>query len=492
MSNESKDVIQWGDKQYSPEEFQKILALGQKNDTVQSGFAQNPHGYSQQWTSPPEGGLLTRPGQDPFAYSAVPSFSGTLLEMLPLYMSRFQTPEYTIITGVDDPSGSNPTSFGGTPPVIGDLKVGTHRSSFGKFFLGSQKVTVNEIGGRVNAGDTDIRVINNFAAMSKIVPDIARDPNINSWTGTALYSFSIAAHRKISKCLFEGNTLLSNSNTDTGFIKEFDGLDKLHKTGYVDLESGNAMTAADSVIENFASAEATTAANGIVELVSYVYDELTHRADKAGLAPLVLAISMPRNMFRALTEVWPTSYLTTNNAVTTANGERLNISGYENVNMRDDMYNGLSNGGRPFLWVRGVRVPVTIEDGITETLSGNGAGLKAPMYFTPMVAGGRMPTYLEAFDQNNADIQEFLQMSGADNYRTTNGGFWAVSKNATAFNREWFFGAQPRLVSRTPYLGAIIQNVAYTLSNGYHRHSDPTNAYYANGGRYTSNPYSGG
>lgn len=466
--------------------YQKMLdngVLGEKHDTVQSTFAQVPHGYSQQWTTPPEGGILSRPGVDPRMFSAVPSLPGRLLEVLPLRRTRLISPEYQIFTAIDDPNGTNPTNFCGTPPVTGNAKVATTRAKFGKYFMGTPKITLNEIGGRINNADVDRQLVNNMAMMSKYIPDAARAGDINTTLGLNLLKLGVTNHRKFSITLFQGNSQLSNSSTELGFIEEFDGFDELLVTGYTDLDSGTAAPAADSLIETFSNSDATVGSNGIVELVSSVCDRLEDRAQKAGFEGFTYGMAMTKNLFRALTLVWPTSYLTTDSQVTNANGQRIMVTGSENVTMRDEMYNG------KFLWVYGKRIPVFIEDGIAETTGG--VGFRSTIYFIPLTVGLEQVTYMEHFDQGNAEIQEFLALTGGTDYRTTNDGLFAVTMGQSKFCYEWFFAAQPRLICRTPYLGARITNVEYKLTNGYYRDALPGAPYYDGGGTYVSTPYIG-
>lgn len=458
--------------------------VGEKNDTVQSTFMQVPHGYSQQWTSPPEGGLFTRPGVTPGMFSAVPAVMGGLLAMLYAGVTDLVTPEYEIITAVDAADGTNPTSFCGTATNPGNMKVGTHRSAFGEFFMSSEKITLNKTGGRVNLGDMDRTLLNSIAAQSAFLPDILRNDSINTEIGMYIYRFGVHAMRVMSRTLFAGNATLSNSNTEKGFIKEFDGFDKQIKTGYTDIESGNTMPAADSIVKNFSSADATVASNGIVDLIAQIDYQLSDLASRTGLDPLQYGLSMRPDMFWALTAVWPCSYLTNSCGVDNTTTGRVNVSGSEQVQMRDSMRNG------KFLWVNGKMVPVFCEDGIEQTVSG--VGFSSTIYFIPFYAGGQRVTYVEAFDQNNSRINAFRDVAGATNYRTSNGGLWAMTHQQTGFCYEILFAAQPRLVSRTPFLAAKIENVVYKLTNGYTRSPYTAEPYYSGGGRYTSNPYSGG
>lgn len=472
-------MIKYKGAEFTPEQFQVLVdngALGVKNDTVQSTFMQPPHGYNPNWGN--TGGLLTRPGVAPDMYSVIPALVGSLFADLFVGTSTEINPEYEIITGVKAANGSNPTSFCGTPPTAGDAKVATTRAQFGEFFMGTSKIELNKAGGHVNRADMDRQLINNVAAMSPIAPEIMRSPDINSEIGMELFKFTVEFIRTASRVLHHGNASLSNANTEIGWIKEFDGIDRVFKTGYTDLVSGNAVPSIDSKIIDFSNADATNAANNIVAAFSEMDYLLMDDASLMGLEPLVYGIAMRRALFWAITQVWPCSYLTNNCGVADSDTGRVIVSGTEQVQMRDSMRNGR------FLWINGRQVPVYLEDGIAQETEG--VGFATSVRFVPIFAGGRRVTYIEGFDQANTRIQQFRDIAAATNYRTSNGGLWAITSRQTGFCYEVLFGAQPRLVARTPFLGGIIENVVYKLLHGYPRDADPSSVYHLNGGRYVN------
>lgn len=477
-------MIKYKGAEFTPEQFQVLVdngAIGVKNDTVQSTFMQPPHGYNPNWGN--TGGLFTRPGITPGMFSAVPAIVGGLLAQLYAGTTNLINPEYEVITGVQASSGSNPTSFCGTPPIAGNAKVGTTRAAFGEFFMGTEKIELNKAGGRVNVGDMDRVLLNNVATQSAILPDILRAPDINSEIGLFIYRFGITALRVMSRVMFSGNNTLSNSNTEIGFIKEFDGFDRLIKTGYLDLESGNAITAMDSIIKDFSDEDATDSSTGIVDLIAQVDYQLTDLARRTGLDPLQYGIAMRPDLFWALTQVWPCSYLTNNCGVADGDTGRVIVDAAQQVEMRDSMRAG------SYLWVNGKQVAVFLEDGIEQSVEG--VGFSTSIYFVPITAGGNRVSYVEGFDQENTGITAFRDAAGINNYRTANGGLWAVTNRQTGFCYEVLFAAQPRLVMRTPFLAARIENITYKLTHGYSRSPFPDEPYHVNGGRYVTEPYTG-
>jgi len=141
-----------------------------------------------------------------------------------------------------------------------------------------------------------------------------------------------------------------------------------------------------------------------------------------------------------------------------------------------------------FIWILGERVPVSLENGIPETAVAT--GFRSTIYIVPMTSGGRKVTYIDAFDQGNAQVMEFVNQSKAQ-YTVENNGLWALAHNQTNFAWELLLAQQPRLVLRTPQLAGRIENVVYHFNQPiYPRDADPADAYYQNSGHYLNpSPY---
>lgn len=479
-----EQIIKIGGKEFSPEQVQSlinegIIGAGQKNDTVQSSFAQVPHGFSLNW--PTLGGLFARPTSETDIYATVVGVTGTLANKLYKGTSVILQPEFELLTGVDAAGGSNPTSFAGTAPYPGQVKAGVYRANFGKFYMSTEKFMLPQEGGYANRGDLDRRVLNELynPIMNPLMFNIPQ--NINTFLGLSLYSLAVHYQRVTSLVLFNGDSTQANTATETGYIKEFDGFDRLIKTGYVDLETNVAVPAIDSTVYDFGSTDITTSegTDKIVSVLAEIYFKLTSLAEDTGMPITQWTLSMRRDTFYALTEVYPRSYLTIGNNMTSdSTGNRVTVSGGEITAFRDDM-----RGGR-YLWVMGERVPVSLEQGIPKTSVAT--GWKAPIYFIPLTSGGRKVTYLEGFDQGNAQIMEFVNMAQA-RYRVENNGLWALAHNQTGMAWEMLVAQQLRLILRTPQLAARIENVVYNFNqNIYPRDEYPDQAYYANSGHYVT------
>lgn len=476
-------MVKYNGKDFTEAEFQKMIdagLIGQKNDLLSSNFGQAPHGFQQQY--PAEGGVFSRPGADPNVFNTVPGVPGTLAERIYRGTDIYDSPEFELLSGVDDATGSNPTDFTGTPPVVGNVKAATHRQPFGEFYLGTNKLQIPKTGGYINRADYDRRLIS-MMNQSPLLPAIMPD-TINTELGLQALAFNTYFTRVISRVLFNGDYRQTNANTETGFIREFDGYDRLIRTGYVDLETQTAVPALDSTVVDFGSDDVTTSAgtDKIVSILAEIYNKLENLSADTGLSMTSWTLAMRRDMFYAITENYPRSYLTISNNVTTdANGERVTVDSQRMTDARDAMRNGR------YLMIMGIQVPVAIENGIPKTAVSN--GFSSSIYMIPLTAGGQRATYLEAFDQNNDSVTQLIQTSNM-NARILNNGLWSVAAGQTGLGVELYFGARMRLVLRTPHLAARVENIVYNFNQQiYPRDAYPSEAYYANGGRYLSDAY---
>lgn len=474
------EKINYNGKEYTAKEFQMLVdngLVGQKNDLLSSSYGQAPHGFNQQF--PSDGGVFSRPGVDPQMFNAVAGVVGNLSARLYSGLSDFENPEYELLTGVDNASGANPTDYTGTPPTPGFVKAATHRAQFGKFYMGTKKLQLPMTGGRIKSSDVDRQLVSTILGQHPLLPSVPS--GLNTELGIQMLAFAVHYNRVNSRVLFDGNASLANNATETGFIQEYDGFDRMIKTGYTDLETGNAVPAMDSTIHNFNSVDVTTSAgtDAIVGVLAEIWNKLTQLAEDTGLPMPSWTLAMRRDLFYAITEVYPRSYLTIGNNVTSDSaGERVLVNGRELVGDRDAMRAG------NYLMVMGNRIPVAIEQGIPKTAVGN--GWSSSIYLIPMTAAGQRVTYLEGFNQNNNAIRELIAQANA-NVDILEGGLWSAAGGQTGLGFELYFGQRLRLVMRTPHLAARIENVVYNFSNQiYPRDAYTNQAYYQNGGRYIS------
>jgi hypothetical protein len=481
------DKLTFGDKEYSPDQAQALLdglAMGSKHDTNEaSPGAQVPHGlaFNQNLA-----GLLSRPGAEPGMFGTTIQPDGMWMSALMTAPSEIWIPEYDILTGVRDCDGDNATGFCGDAPTAGFGKLCTHSSRFGEFFMRTRQVEINKIGGRINRADMDKNLLNN-PSVYPLMPDVVnRARNINTQLGMNIFTAGVTVHRWMARAIFHGVYGTGGANAYCGFIKEFDGFDRLIRTGYLDLDSGNHCSAADSKIIDWESTECCDALNGytMVDLMSWLMNYLMTKADDQNITGTRWVLAMNPNLFNALVECWPCDYNTYGCDPNGSNNER-NMSASELNMMRNAMKQG------SYLLVNGMQFPVWKTSAIEQTAYD--VGFRSQIYVIPLASMGIRTTYLEWFHQANSQIMEYIGQ-GNVHYSTMNNGLWAWTERQEGFCHEYYFGAQPRLVMRTPWLAARIENVVYQAPFDLYTDSPyPSEPYHHDGGRYyTSGAYYGG
>lgn len=480
------DKVMLGDKEVSLEEIailakMGLLQVGQKNDTfATSNQMQLPHGYNQ--FDPATGGLFTRPGAEPDIFSAMRMPRPSLLTML--IQNRFNidvilNPEYSILTGVRSLQGSTNEPCGDAP-YSGFAKLCTTRNAFGRFRMKIERFDLADIGGRINRADVNYQVVN-MPRYQPFVPDTVKMANNpNTALGLALMRFAVTAERQMLPVVYSGVAGTANG----AFVSEFDGLDTLIRTDYIDVESGNTCDSAASLIVNRAGVNVATggddptSANNIALQIGGILHQLERRAQQTGLDPVQWVIAMHPDLFEAIVRFWPQTYYTEGQI-----GYNTSTVGFSNTREMTDFRWDMTNGS--YLIIRGKRFMVLQDDAID--IDQAGLGFTSDIYFVPMSAlGGTPVTYFEAFNMGNTDVQEFQNIPGiGERYRVINGGFYAMTSTQTGECFEVLFNARPRIVMRTPWLAARLTNVGFNLpSYEYEQSPFPDGYYHVNGGRY--------
>lgn len=143
-------------------------------------------------------------------------------------------------------------------------------------------------------------------------------------------------------------------------------------------------------MRSFGNLDISTNGATLVRQITNIYRNLRYIAVNAGLDPVQWAISMPWALFYEITEVWPCAYLTYR-CTNIATGNTAFVDSTEAIRMRDEMRGNVYDRTGQYLLIDGVRVPVVIDDGITEL--GVGAGsFRSSMYFVPLTVLGGTPT----------------------------------------------------------------------------------------------------
>lgn len=405
-------------------------------------------------------GVFNTPGVNPNVYSTIVRPLG-LASQLTFIASNEVTPLYEVITAMAADVGSEPGSECATPVRAGKLTAGFLTAPFGRVIRSTDTLAINALGQIVNSAEPlDLRIANPIVDSSPFIPDPAKIQDImNTELGKQYWSLGLSFERKMEPMIFGGNVnTIIGSGRDYGY-KEFAGLQTIVNTGSIDAVTGTLMPAVDSLLVNWSNAlpTGTTTLNGqntdIVTTISSMYNYLYSKAERMRMLPVDWRIVMRYDAFYALTAVWPCNYLTNQCTTSILNSATQFVSGAEQIEMRDDMREGL------FLWIMGKRVPVIISDGINESAAG-GATV-SDIYFLPFSAAGSMVMYMNYFDYNNQQIDQSLNTLLGYQFTVTNGGLYMWTFQRDGYCAWLQAKCDPRLVLRTPHLAARLQNFGY-------------------------------
>lgn len=418
------------------------------------------------------GGLLSFPGTDPDVFHTIMG-NKSLLGQLPTKPSLYTNPTYYTITGVQDRTGSEKTDPCDNAPTAGLMKGCLLTSVFGRYENATPELELNRLGQRNDRADPmDLRMIGSPIHGTGLFttgignPAEPADLFINE-VSRKFWELGIAFHRQIAGQLWNADPA---NNSAGGGYKEMTGFAQLINTGHVDIETGNACASLDSIIRNFASARLDSNCDTAVQVITDILFHLDDRANRTGLTPVRYVLAMRQQLFYELTRCWPCSYLTYRCQVT--GNEQVQVNAEAQRKMQDEMWEGR------YLLVDGKKIEVVLDDGIAETEAAAGC-FDTDIYFIPMsVIGGQAVTYLEYFEYQNPSMQDALS-----NMILGRGeGAFFVWPRQTNQCVVWQAKIEPRLVLRTPWLAARLQNVRYCPIQ-HLRDTFPADSYHVDGGR---------
>ena len=460
----------------------KSGGVGFKHDATGSPTSNYAHG---------PGGLFSYPGVDPQVFSAVLGIEAGLIGALPKFPSTYTNPLFTTITGVQDDVGTEPDAVCDPAVVAGLTKACTLTSVFGRYRRQTRELYLNRLGQyRDNADPPNLRLMNAFPGINGGDPLL--NPALTAQMGTnilnlemskVLFEFGVSVNRLLDRQLFQGNP--TNNTAGEGY-KELTGLDILIGTGKVDAITGAACPALDSDIKDFNFQNVRDfAPSDIVESLTYMFRYVRSNARRSGMLPVEWAFLMREEAFYEITAVWPISYLTsraTMGNVRDADWQRGSFNLSDIAEQRDAMRR------EEYLLIDGIRVPVILDDGITELTNATDGNVPAgsfasDIYLLPLtVLGGTPVTYIEYFQHDNASLMQALGEGRlANQVWTTNNGAWIWSNERTRLCVFWEGKVEPRLILRTPQLAGRLMNVMYTPLQ-HTRSAFPDQPYFFNGG----------
>jgi hypothetical protein len=406
-----------------------------------------------------------------------------IVNMLLTKPSVFANPVFTTITGVQDDSGSEPTTPCAEPPSAGLKKACTVRAPFGRYARQTREIDITRIGMFNDMADPNyLRLVNNPIQPGGLFNTGAGDTTTPSGLLTneieqKFWELAVGLNRLLSPQVFRGNPA---NNLGTGYA-ELTGFDTLINTGYEDLTTGTTCPSMDSDIKNFACADVATHADSLIRALSYMYRYVKDQAFRQSMLPVNWVLAMRPELFFEISAVWPCAYLTYQCGILgdDNNARAVIVNAADQVAMRDDMR------ANSYLIINGDRIPVVQDDGIAEIDGGNNAGEPPPgcfcsdIYLIPLsVMGGRAVTYLEHMDWNAAGAaRDALAKQGLFTIQ----GPWIVIPSQLRNCMLWEAIIEPRLVMRTPWLAGRLQNVAYCPLQ-HTRQPFPDDSYWKDGG----------
>jgi hypothetical protein len=416
-----------------------------------------------------------------------------LLSVLPSMPSIDASPIVSYLTGFTDESGSEPSAPCAECVKAGEIKSCYQGSAFGLVCRETDEMVLANIGKRNNRSEFyDLRLVNdpllNNAEMwvPSSVPKSTQDV-LNREVLARWLTLGVAFENKLCQLVWTGNPA---NNVGSGYA-EYDGLERLVKTGHVDVLTSTSCPSLDSDIKdaNYLSVENDSAQ--IFYLMEMIYRFVKHNAQHMGFMPVQWAWVMKDALFRQLTDRWPCVYASarcnaTNNDIVN------NVDGLERKRMADEMYIG------QFLQIDGVRIPVILDDCIPYESNETNGDLDSTehasdIYLIPFtVRGGTPVTFMEYFDYSTPTIGT---MQGIADGRMgheywTDGGRFLWSYNRTRFCASWVARIEPRLRLLTPHLAGRLENVKFAPIQMF-REPLPSQGYFVDGGEtYRSNaPY---
>lgn len=422
------------------------------------------------------GGLLTWPGVDQQVFSSVMG-ADSLIGQIGTRPSQDVNPTYATITGVADATGNEKNGVCDDAPIAGLMSACITTSVFGRYERATPLLDVTRLGQQLDRSDPmDLRLMNSPLVMSGALQPNPNAPGdvLTNEISRKFWERNIAFHRLLAKQVWVGNPA---NNSAGGGYKEMTGLQLLVSTGYVDAITGTACPSVDSLVTNFASQSITANATNTVSMITNIYHQLNERARRAGVSPVRWVIAMRSNLFYELSAIWPCAYLTFRCTTASASTPEI-IDAQDAVRFRDEM-----RAGR-YLLIDGARVEVQFDDGIPEKDGNSSAGafprgcFSTDIYFLPMsIQGGTSVLYMDYFQWSNPAIRDAL---GNMVLGTIDGAFitWPRQTNMCVV---WQSAIEPRLVLRTPWLAARIQNVVYCPVQ-HEPEPFPNDPYYVGGG----------
>lgn len=464
---------------YSPDQVALFMQMYQ---AIQHQQAQKAAGTTTNTFSlHGPGGLFSTPTSHDTVINAQVSPITGLAARLPYRPSMFWFDTQDYLTGTTANSGTQNTTACGDGKTVGDLKTCRLSTPFGRMSIESKPMQLDILGRILNRGDfTDYRLIGNPFENVPSVDAINPQQIIRNDVTQRLFAMWQGWYYEYGALPYTGNP--ANTTGNTGY-QEYRGLQVLVNTGMLDI-TGVACAGLDAIIENAAGRDIIADGTWYFNKMNGIYSYQKQLAARTLKAAVKFAWGMTRVEFEALTTVWPCNYL--NGGCSYNNGQQF-IDPADLVAMRDQMRQGsyLRMAG-------GDEVEVIIDERMPETEPTTGNYVSSiylwPLESPAMVDSGGKIMYMEYFDFNGPmGVQAAIQELGyTDSFKVIgNGRFLLHKKSPTNECVQLRMTGWERLILRTPFLAARIQNVSTTAFYKHDRSPIPGDPYFVNGGVLT-------
>lgn len=396
-----------------------------------------------------------------------------LASILPAVGTTTMYPLYPYVSGATD-AGAQVAGSCNDAPAAGNLLSAYQTAQFGVTQFRTRELDITTVGQTVNPGEAlDLRISDSALALA--IGQIWL--NIPDRSQAMAYGREILARFADVGRAFQQYTS-RQTYVGSGAGVEFLGLEGIVKVNHLDAHTGLAVTSLDSDVRDFANVDILTQAGGasIVATVMDMYRNLKNNSTRMGFGATSFVAVMRPQMFTDLTDVWPCQMATyrcdSPNAST-----NINIQTDQNLVAAQEMRAG------KFLWVDGDKLPVVVDDFLTETnVGGVPVVYSSDIYVLPMRTGdGRSRFYWEYFDYD-AGMTTAIADGNLGNHFSTDRGIYAAVQNPVAnWCLTYQFKNQLRLRLETPQLAGRIFDVGASHASLY-RSSNASDAGYISSG----------
>lgn len=446
--------IEFTEKQVSELVSKGLLNFNQKNDPSGStATASSLHGAN--YGNSNQYGLFSAPGVRPERVSAL-SRPRSMTSILRPQKTELINEIVEVVTGQTAGTTTNATGWCADGALAGVLKTCQQTYPMGNFKMRTRIIPLQEVGQLKNRADIPGLILNNPPQDNPLIPEMFyRLTDDRSQLQYEFFTLGNQIARSMETELWRG--VAGTDTSITGWWKDFNGLDSLVKTGYVDALTLVACPAADSTVKSWnADIGATVGGSNIVQTFADIFYAKNDLADMVGMSGVTWAWVMRKEQFRALTEVWACQYSTYRCQSTNA-GQPIMITGEETNRLRLEMQNG------QYLLIDGIQVPVVFSDGILLERLGSGTPniLRADAYLLPISWNGRPLIRLEYHDMGNQYATELANMVYTS-AQFINNGMYMLTKNERDGCIEFTISMKARLFLECPFLCARVDDISFS------------------------------